>query len=398
MDYSFKRPIFQHLSKRLRDKRRFIQVLLGPRQVGKTRLAQEVLQDWSGNSLYQSADEPSIRDRAWLIRQWEEARRKLSGSRAGNFLLVIDEVQKIDGWSETVKGLWDEDSRTKTAIKVLLLGSSSLTLQTGLTESLAGRFETIPVGHWTFSEMRMAFGVSLDDYLFYGGYPGATALIREPERWRDYLLNSLIETTVSRDILLLTRVDRPALLRRLFRLGCDYSAQVLSYQKMLGQLQDKGNATTVAHYLDLLQGAGLIAGIPKYAGRRLRQRSSSPKLLVLNTALMNAMDEGSFAVVRANPVRWGRVVETAVGAHLWNGIQGKNASVSYWLDRNREVDFVLRLGTDLIAIEVKSGRPRGSFPGLAEFVKKYPLKKTLVVGRDGIPLEEFLSRPVESLR
>jgi hypothetical protein len=310
-------------------------------------------------------------------------------------VLALDEVQKISGWSETVKRLWDEDSRTGRPLKVVLLGSAPLLMQQGLTESLAGRFENLRVPHWSYAEMQAAFGFSLEQYLYFGGYPGAAPLITDPQRWRRYLLDSLIETTIARDVLLMTRVDKPALLRRLFDLGCRYSGQVLSYTKMLGQLQDAGNATTLAHYLDLLSGAGMLTGLQKFAGHAVRQRGSSPKLQVLNTALMTAQSGLSPDEARTDREFRGRLVESAVGAHLANAAAGGECELFYWRERNQEVDFVVRVGRVVIAIEVKSGRAPDAFPGSGAFAQAFKPTRTLLVGGDGISLEEFLTRPVQ---
>jgi len=290
--------------------------------------------------------------------------------------------------------LWDEDSVAGLPLYIVLLGSSPLLVQHGLTESLAGRFEIIPVTHWSFTEMRDAFGWNVEHYIFYGGYPGAADLISEPQRWSHYIIESLIETTISRDILLMKRVDKPALLRRLFELGCTYSGQVLSYQKMLGQLQDAGNTTTLAHYLRLLQGAGLLMGLPKYAGRKIRQRASSPKLQILNTALMTASSRLTFDEARKDSEYWGRLVESAVGATLANGLQGTQAELFYWLEGNHEVDYVLQRGKVLVAIEVKSRRRKISLPGIEAFSNSFPIKRKLLVGPQGIPCEEFLLTPL----
>jgi predicted AAA+ superfamily ATPase len=305
-------------------------------------------------------------------------------------------VPKVTGWSETVKRLWDEDGRARRPLKVVLLGSSPLLLQRGLTESLAGRFEIIRVPHWSFAEMREAFGWTLERFLYFGGYPGAAPLIGDRDRWARYILDSLIETTISRDILLLTRVDKPALLRRLFQLGCDYSGQVLSYQKMLGQLQDAGNTTTLAHYLDLLSGAGMLTGLAKFAGQRVRQRGSSPKLQVLNTGLMTAPAPLDLESARRDREFWGRLVESAVGAHLLNSAAGTKVEVYYWREANREVDFVLRAGKRVVAVEVKSGRKRETPHGLEAFSKAFRPHRALLVGGQGIPVEEFLLRPAEA--
>jgi hypothetical protein len=278
---------------------------------------------------------------------------------------------------------------------VVVLGSAPLLVERGLTESLAGRFERLHLPHWSLSEMRTAFGWSLDRYLFHGAYPGSAPLVSQPERWARYIRDSLIETTLSKDVLLLSRVHKPALLRRLFLLGCEYSGQILSYTKMLGQLQDAGNTTTLAHYLDLLAGAGMLTGVPKYAGALVRRRSSSPKFQVLNTALMTAGSRLSPAQARENPEFWGRLVESAVGAHLANAAADGSCELFYWRDRNREVDFVVRSGESLTAIEVKSGRSRGTMPGMAAFATAFRPTRTLLVGSGGIALDEFLGQPVE---
>jgi predicted AAA+ superfamily ATPase len=278
-------------------------------------------------------------------------------------------------------------------LKVVLLGSSPLLIHSGLTESLAGRFELIVAPHWSFTEMHEAFGWHVDQYVFYGAYPGAAELIGDPQRWRRYILDSLIDTTISREILMLTRVDKPALLRRLFELACAYSGQVLSYQKMIGQLTDAGNTTTLSHYLQLLQGAGMVAGLPKYARGQFRQRGSSPKLQALNTALITAQDQHSVTQAREDGDYWGRLVESCVGAHLVNSSYGSGVKVAYWRERNHEVDFVLQQGKTTVAIEVKSGARRQSLPGMEAFAREFKPKRQLLVGGQGIALEEFLSKP-----
>jgi len=388
----FLRPVSQILSNRLNEPRRFIQTLIGPRQTGKTTIARQIISKAKIPSHYASADEPVLKDRVWIEQQWERARFALpfgDGQKQG--ILVLDEIQKVTGWSETVKRLWDEDTAAGLQLQVVILGSSQLLMQEGLSESLAGRFETIPITHWSFTEMRDAFGWDVNRYLYFGGYPGAVDLIQDQERWRRYIIDSLIETTVSRDVLLMRRVDKPALLRRLFELGCLYSGQILSYQKMLGQLQDAGNTTTLAHYLNLLEGAGLLVGLQKYAGQKIRRRSSSPKLLVLNTGLMSALSTLSFEEAKSRPDFWGRLVESSVGAALANGIRGRSLELSYWSSRNREVDFVLSYGDRVIAIEVKGGRKKTGLPGMETFSKEFPVQRKLLVGSHGIPLEEFFS-------
>lgn len=392
----FKRPIFPSLKKRLEEPRRFIQVLAGPRQTGKTTLARQVMKKLSFPCHYASADEPALKDRLWIEQQWETVRSLIRREpRINSALLILDEIQKITAWSETVKRLWDEDTLNETPLKILLLGSSPLLVREGLSETLAGRFEMISVPHWDYSEMHQAFGWTLEQYLFYGGYPGAAPLIEGHERWQRYILDSLIETTISRDVLLIHRVHKPEILRRLFELGCLYSGQMLSYQKMLGQIQDAGNTTTLAHYLELLEQAGMLRGLPKYAGERVRQRASSPKFLALNTALMSALSHLSFEKAQRDTEFWGRLIESAAGAHLANGIHGRDLELYYWNQGNHDVDFILSRGRELAAIEIKSGRRKVSLPGIEAFCRAFPVKRKLLVGAQGIPLGEFLQTPPE---
>ncbi|MFH1567376.1 MAG: ATP-binding protein [Gemmatimonadota bacterium] len=393
-DKPYERRFGPVLAARLQEPRRFVQMVAGARQVGKTTLVLQVLAGSRVPHVYVSADEPALRDTGWLAAQWERARLLAADSGSPGAVLALDEVQKVPGWSESVKRLWDEDTRTGRQVRVVVLGSAPLPMQRGLTESLAGRFEVLRLPHWSFGEMRDAFGFGIDDYLYLGGYPGAAPLVGDVARWRRYVLDALVEPTVARDVLLMTRVDKPALLRQLFELGCRYSGQILSYSKMLGQLHDAGNTTTLAHYLELLAGAGMLAGLPKYAGRSVRQRASSPKLQVLNTALMSAFSGHSPAEARGHPEYWGRLVESAVGAHLANAATRGECELFCWRDRGREVDFVLRSGRSLVAVEVKSGRPTVALPGLAAFTQAHGPARPLLVGGDGIPLADFLSTPV----
>ena len=390
----WQRPQAAILVARLREPRRFMQVVAGPRQAGKTTLVRSAVEASGLPARFASADEPALRGAGWIAQQWQAARLTAADAGKRGAVLVLDEIQKIPGWSESVKSLWDEDARQKSRLRVVVLGSAPLLIAQGLTESLAGRFELLRLPHWSFGEMRAAFGWSLHEYLFYGGYPGAAPLIVEPPRWARYVADALIETSISRDILLLSRVDKPALLRRLFELACRYSGQVLSFTKMLGQLQDAGNATTLAHYLDLLSGAGMVAGLQKYAGDAARQRGSSPKLQVLNTALMTAMCGLTLEEARADREFWGHLVESAVGAHLANAAATGECAVYYWRERNQEVDFVVKAGRRLLAIEVKSGRAPQAHAGIAAFTAAFKPQRSMLVGGDGVALDEFLGRPV----
>jgi predicted AAA+ superfamily ATPase len=384
----YRRRIFELLAARLGEGPSRLQVVSGPRQVGKTTVVRQVLGASDTPNHYASADDPALRDAAWLEAQWEEGRR-LARDR-GEAILAIDEIQKVSNWAETVKRLWDEDRGADRPLRVVLLGSAALLVQRGLSESLTGRFELIRAPHWSFGEMRDAFGFSLDQFIYFGGYPGAASLVDDEQRWAAYVLDSIVETTIFRDLLLLTRVDKPALLRSLFRLVCDYSSQIVSYQKLTGQLQDAGNTTTLAHYLDLLAAAGLAIGLEKYSPRKVRQRRSTPKLLALDTALVSATSGRTFTESTEDRDHWGRLVETAVGAHLC-ATRDPRAEILYWRDRGKEVDFVVQRGKQLTAIEVKSG-PRGNGKsGMAAFEAAHGPAQKLLVGGDGTPLNAFLA-------
>jgi len=383
------------LESRLAEPRRLIQAVAGPRQVGKTTLVRQALSSWGDRARYASADEPTLRGRGWIAAQWEAARLEARCAGATGSVLALDEIQKIPDWSETVKRLWDEDTASGLPLRVVLLGSAPLMIQRGLSESLAGRFELIRVGHWTLAEMGAAFGFDLEAFLYFGGYPGAAPLAADPERWARYIKDALIETTISRDVLLLTRVDKPALLRQLLELSCRYSGQVLSYTKMLGQLHDAGNTTTLAHYLELLASAGMVTGLQKYSGSTVRRRGSSPKLLVLNTALMTATSGLGPASALAPSDFRGRLVESAVGAYLAGAAAEGDFGLYYWREGQHEVDYVVEVAGRPVAIAVKAGNRREKLPGLAAFEKAFGSNRSLLVGGDGIPVEEFLATPVE---
>lgn len=386
----FKRHYFQGLIKRIQEPRRFLQVIMGPRQVGKTTLVTQLAGEIKTNYLFSSADSVPASNTTWLEQQWEAARIKLAQDEKNEFLLIIDEIQKIDKWSETVKLLWDADNRNEINLKVILLGSSRLLLQQGLTESLAGRFESTYMGHWSFDEMHQAFGWNVNQYVWFGGYPGSATLIDDENRWKKYVTESLIETSISKDILMLTRVDKPALMKRLFELGCLYSGQILSFTKVLGQLQDAGNTTTLSHYLELLDTAGLLAGIEKYAPNVIRQRSSSPKFQVHNTALISAQRNDLFQEIVAVPDKWGRMVESAIGAHLINYSHTEKFNLHYWRERNDEVDFVIERKGKVIGLEIKSGAA-GTTTGMTAFKNKFNPDKVLLIGNSGLPWQDFLN-------
>ena len=397
----YKDQAYKLLLERLRGERRFLQVLSGPRETGKTTLVRKLLDEIELPKWYITAEGRAGKDILWLEAQWRNGRAKVELNRLRNRgLLVIEEIQRIPRWAETVQRLWDEDTAAGLNLQVLVVGSSSLPMERGLTENLAGRFELIPVTPGLFPEMAAAFGVTLNQYLYYGGYPEAAELIKSPKQWVRYITDLLVETSISRDILQTTRVDKPALLHDLFAIACDNSCQVLSYRNLLARLPEAGNTTTLAHYLRLLQGAGLAAGLPKYTGPgegKDRQRASSPKLLALSTALITARADQDFDLARTDPDLWGRVVETAVGAHCVHAAAGTDISVYYWAGQNREVDFVLARGKELAALEVETDRRKQTASGLELFCRLYPVQRRHVIGPSGLSLEAFFRTPLVDL-
>ena len=390
------RTNLQTLTKRMKEPRRFIQVVSGPRQVGKTTMIKQALSKISIPYQNESADTISADSFWWIGQVWESARLRMKTLQAKEYFLIIDEIQKIDNWSEIVKQQWDKDTFENINIKVILCGSSRLLLKHGLTESLAGRFEIIHLMHWSFTEMEAAFGWNINQYLYFGGYPGAAPLIDDEMRWKSYITDSLIETSISRDILMLTRIDKPALLKRLFEIGSLYSGKILSFTKIMGQLQDAGNTTTLANYLRLLSDCGLLGGLEKYAGETVRQRASTPKFQVYNTALFTAQNNGTFLESITNSQRMGQLVESAVGAHLLNYSVSGRYTLYYWREGSYEIDFVLKKGSKIVGLEVKSGA-KAVNKGMMIFNKMFHPTKILLVGTGGIPYNEFLKMNPEEL-
>lgn len=411
----FRRTQVATLVERLSERPEYLVAVFGPRQTGKTVAARQALSSIGFPGSYLAVDEPDsqlatawpssadvgdsvlvpgVRDTRWLAEVWERCRRLAHRSDRG-YVLLLDEIQKIDGWSDVVKGLWDSDRASGCPMHVVVLGSAPLLMQAGLNESLAGRFEPIRFAHWSYPEMSEAFGLSLDQYIYFGGYPGAASRMYDQQRWSLYIRDALVEPIIERDVLSMTRVDKPSLLKRLFDIGAWYSGQVVAYNKMLGQLHDAGNTTTLTRYLKLLSDAGLLTGLSKYTNRPISAKASTPKLNVLNTALMAVASGYGFEEARADRSFWGRLVESAVGAHLLN-TASPGTEVKYWRYRNREVDFVLQRGPRAVGIEVKTGREPGMLPGLPEFERRFQPVRTLVVGTGGEPLHEFLSLPADS--
>lgn len=411
---TFRRAQVHALRCRLQEQPQFITIVAGPRQVGKTTLVRQALETCThyflavdqptesgvnfGDSATQTREiDGAPRDAAWLIRSWRVARQRCTAYKADHpdqpFAFVLDEIQKIPRWSDTVKGLWDADRAQGLSMHVILLGSSPLLMQKGLTESLAGRYELMSATHWSFLEMHQAFDFTLNEYIYFGGYPGSASLIRDEARWRNYILAALVQPSINTDILQMTRVDKPVLLKQLFELGASYSGQILALGKVKGQLQDAGNETTLAGYLDLLGNAGLLRGLYKYHVGVARRRASAPKFNVLNTALMSTAMPYTFVQALADRSYWGRLVESTVGSHLCN-TAATHEEISYWRESPHEVDFVISDALRLIAIEVKSGASTGKLTGLEAFTKCHPAAKPLLVGTGGVALTEFLSYPL----
>lgn len=392
----YKRPQFAEVLDRMNEPRKFIQVLAGPRQVGKSTLIDQVLAECQIPHYLYNADGVDENDTDWIRRIWETTRTLMDTRQQTEAVLVIDEIHKIKRWSEIVKREWDADTRSKRQLKLFILGSSRLMLRKGLTESLAGRFELIRLGHWTLQEMEDAFGWTLDNWIYYGGYPGSASLIKDMRRWKKYIKESLVAPAIEKDIILTSNIYKPALMKQLFELGCTYSAELLSLTKALGQLQDVGNVTTLSSYLEILNQCNLLAGLQKYANDEARRYQSIPKYQVYNNALLTAFKGTSYEKDRIDPQIWGRWIESAVGAYLLGGAEEGGYSVYYWRERSDEVDFIIVRQGEVMALEVKSGR-RGMNSGIPKFNDLFHPKHSLVIGTDGIPFEEFFRMRIEDL-
>jgi predicted AAA+ superfamily ATPase len=388
----YQREQYQTIVERMHEPRKFIQVVMGPRQIGKTTIVKQAMKAVENeiSCLMFSADNIPATQKSWISDCWETARAQMKIERTNDLILIIDEIQKIREWSEVVKKEWDYDSLNDINLKVVLLGSSRVLLQKGLADSLAGRFETIKMSHWSYAEMRDAFGLSLDEYIYYGGYPGAISLIKDPDRWSDYIRDSIIDATINKDILYDTAIGKPALLRQAFELGASYSGQIVSLTKMVGALQDAGNTTTLSSYLQILKDSGLLAGIQKFSIDKARLRASIPKFQVFNSALRNVYSGLSFSAALRNPKIWGHFFESAIGAHLISGSLAGNYDLYYWREGNIEVDYILKKDIKIVAIEVKSNTDTIN-KGLAKFSEQHKPHGSIVVGRGGMDAALFLS-------
>lgn len=390
------RSCFNDILERLNEDRNKIQVLIGPRQVGKTTLIEQVLEKIHYPFDSYSADDVSGANAYWLSQIWEAQRLKMDTHKEKKRLLVVDEIQKISNWSETVKAEWDKDTRQDRNLIVVLLGSSRMLIQKGLTESLMGRFELIKLSHWTYAEMRDCFGMNLQQYIYFGGYPGAACYIHDEKRWRNYVKDSLIEPSIAKDILLDTHIAKPHLLRQLFEIGSGYSGELLSLTKVAGQLQEAGNITTLAGYLHLLDECGLLCGLQKFAMDNARRYKSIPKFQVYNNALRNVYTEERFSEAIENPKTWGRYTESAIGAFLVSQSRILDYDVYYWRDGVDEVDYILVQQRKVVAIEVKTGK-RKTNSGLSKFKAAFKPHRAFVVGSEGLGIEEFLLLDLEQL-
>ncbi len=384
------------IKKRIEEPRKFIQVVMGARQIGKSTVVKQVLKDLDAPYQLFSADNVPTTNSAWISDSWAAVRSLKESKGWESMILVIDEIQKISNWSEVVKKEWDDDTFHDRDIKVLLLGSSRVLLEKGLSESLAGRFEEIRMSHWSYPEMRDCFGFSLDQYLFYGGYPGAASLIDDDDRFSQYIQSAIIEATINKDILMDTPISKPALLRQTFELGAAYSGELLSMNKMLGSLQDAGNTVTLTGYINLLDESGLLCGLQKFSMDMARRRASIPKLQVYNNALKMVYSPLSFEQSILDRKSWGRTFESGIGAYLVSQAFVHRFEVFYWREKDAEVDFVLRKNGSVVAIEVKSNAEKRT-EGLDKFRQMFKPQAAFIVGDGGIGAEDFLSMDLKKL-
>lgn len=392
----YKRAEYQIIKKRLEESRKFIQVVMGPRQVGKSTVVKQVLQDLEAPYQLFSADNVPASNTAWVSNCWAAVRSLKESKRLENIILVIDEIQKIANWSEVVKKEWDDDTFHDRNIKVLLLGSSRVLLEKGLSESLAGRFEEIRMTHWSYPEMQACFNFTLEQYLFYGGYPGAAELINDPDRWEQYIQSAIIDATINKDILMNTPISKPALLRQTFELGASYSGELLSLNKMLGSLQDAGNTVTLAGYINLLGESGMLCGLQKYSIDTARRRASIPKFQVYNNALKIVYNPHTYEQAIMDRKSWGRIFESGIGAWIISQAFIHRFDVFYWRERNNEVDFILRKKGTVVAIEVKSDAEKNT-TGLDVFRDMFHPKSAFIVGDGGLKAEDFLTMDIRNL-
>ena len=394
----FERQHLAILKSRMAEPRRRIQIVMGPRQVGKSTMVGQFSDHTNVPFDFFAADNVSRFDSSWIPNRWGESRMKMDLHGDTERILIIDEVQKIDNWSEQVKKEWDEDTRFGRNLKVILLGSSRVLLQKGLEESLQGRFETLKMGYWDWPEMKDAFGFSIDQFIYFGGFPGLALDIKDEDRWRRLMEDSIISPILARDILEIDEIRNPALLRQVFEIACQESPRELSLTKMQGTM-NSGTVPTIKTYLDILNKTMTVCPLQKFSPSEIKEKQSVPKMQVYNSGFRNRYGLFSFDEARSNPTEWGHQVESAVGAHLANRSVLDGFELLYWRnDKKQECDYVLKKGQSLVAIEVKSSRAEDT-SGFEKFKEMYSDRVTssLIVGPEGLPLEEFFSLDVNVL-
>jgi predicted AAA+ superfamily ATPase len=358
-----------------------IQLLTGPRQVGKTTLLLDLAEHLGEAAHYVAADDPQAGLPGFWERVWTEAETRAS---RGGGALFIDEIQHIADWAARIKAQYDRLRRRKIRLHVVATGSSALRLGAGSRESLAGRFERLTLTHWSaltlMERFKLAPSASTLLTVRLGSYPGSLQFQNDIPRWRAYVRDSIIEPAIGKDVLALGVVRRPGLLRQIFAVAISMPAQIVSLQKLQGQLHDRGALETVAHYLALLEEAYLVAPLRKFGAREHRQRAAPPKLVALNNALPSALHPQGPPDPSREPARFGSWVENACLAFAWNSGQ----RVTYWREEPLEVDGIIDGSWGAWAVEVKTGAFDSSqLRGLLEFCRRHPRYRPLVVTAPG---------------
>ena len=393
----YKRAQLSVLESRMAESRRTIHVVMGPRQVGKSTMIDQFVEHTSDPYSLFSADGVGKTNTDWISEKWYEVRTKMMLYGENEHILIIDEIQKIAGWSETVKKEWDQDTRDKRNLKVILLGSSRLLIQKGLEESLEGRYETLKMGYWEWEEMREAFGFTMEQFIYFGGFPGLAPYINDEDRWRKMMEDSIISPILNRDILDIEEIRNPSLLRQVFEIGSMYSSQEISLNKMQGVV-NSGTVPTISSYLRILDETMLVKPLYKYDNSTIKTRNSVPKMQAYNNAFRNSYCQHTFEEAVMNKVEWGRQVESAVGAYLAGRSVFDGFQLLFWRDEKKnECDYVLKKGESLIAIEVKSGHA-DNIEGYLAFKNRFGrnIVNSFIVGPEGLPLEDFFKLNIPS--
>jgi predicted AAA+ superfamily ATPase len=359
---------------------RRIQLLTGPRQVGKTTILLELAGEFGERAIYRAADVEEIAAPGWWAIQWDRAMRL---ARTGPTLLLVDEIQTLPNWARRVKVAFDEVARERLPLQIVISGSAALSMTRGARNELAGRFELLTLRHWTAQDLIQAFGLTDDEaaevYVRFGAFPGELDRRMDYPRWREYILHAIIDPALNRDLLMLEPIQKPALLRQINSLAAAYPGEIISLQKLAAQLLEKGAPATIAHYLTVLEEAFLLAALHKYSDRELRLRASPPKLVPLSNAFLTAYADSVPPTTATDPVRWGRWLETACTAHAVN----TGCRVAYWREEPYEVDLIVAGERGKWAIEIKSGSYAiQDLTGLSTFHLRHPDFRPLVVGAE----------------